>query len=159
MVSAQDVAGGTRVIPDDTVVSLEIEPDQRRIPEVVGLTMAGARDALLTGCFHDEVLPTWCVPEDFSGGEEALVADELLDDTGFGYDADSGRLESAALTPLDDWAVCTQLRAASTMYRSALSVPLELMVPLTTVPEASVTDVEHTLAALGHTADGCTLTM
>ena len=157
VVSSQDVLAGTRVVPDDTVIALSVEPDKRPVPDVVGMSVAEAREVLEAGCFHDETLPTWCVPKDFSGGEAALMTDELANETGFTYDATAGLLEDAKLKPDVDWMVCDQAQRASTMYGSSSKVGLAITVPLTTVPAPTGSELGQALSALGVTADGCKL--
>ena len=157
VVSAQEVPAGTRVVPDDTVIALKVEPDQRPVPDVVGMSVADARTSLEAGCFHDEILPTWCVPEDFSGGEAALAINELTEETGFTYDAATSLLRDAQRTPNVDWIVCDQAQEASTMHRSSSRVGLAITVPLTTVPTAGGSELGQTLKSLENTADGCKL--
>lgn len=158
VVATQDVPYNSRVVPDDTVVDIQSEPDQRPVPDVVGLSLADARQALRDGCFHDEVLQTWCVPRDFSGGEAVLTQAALTEELGFVYDAQAERLINGALQAQDDWPVCDQTRAAATMFRSSMSVPVTVTVPLTTVPVPAGDTLKDALDALQHTADGCALT-
>lgn len=157
VVSSQSVTAGTRVVPEDTLVALEVEPDQRPVPDVVDLPVAEAREALKASCFHDEVLPTWCVPDDFSGDETALTRDEFSDETGFTYNATTGLLRDEGQEPGDDWVVCEQAQKASTLHEASSLVGLAITVPLTIVPEPAGGDLSQTLAALENTADSCEL--
>ena len=157
VVSSQDVAAGTRVEPKNTIVSLEIEADQRQVPDVEGMPVSAAQESLLTGCFHSESLPIWCVPKDFSGGEAALALPDLEEETGFVFDNATGRLNNAGLKPDDTWTVCDQLEKASTLHLSSSIVHLTLTVPLTTVPQPHGSSLDQTLESLEETADGCKL--
>lgn len=157
VVSTQDVAAGTRVVPADTVVTLKALADERKVPDVVRLSVAEARESLVDACFHERVLETWCVPESFSGGDAALDVDQLSNETGFTYDAKTGRLYNPDLTAKDDWVVCSQTFAPSSTYASSTSIPIAVTVPLTTVPKPSGLEVGQTLTAFDHTADDCEL--
>lgn len=157
VVSEQDIAAGTRVVADDTVVALEIEPDERLVPNVVGKTLLEAQDSLQAACFHEKVQPAWCVPEDFSGGEAALTLDELTEETGFSYDLATNLLLDGERTPDSAWIVCDQVQDPSTPQRSSSMVGLMLTVPLTTVPAASGMQLSQALTALKETDDSCAL--
>ena len=157
VVSTQSVSAGTRVVPDETIVALDVKPDQRPVPDVVGMSVADAREALEASCFHDEVLATWCVPDDFSGDETALTRDEFADETGFTYSAATGLLRDADKEPGDDWIVCYQAQKASMPFRASSLVGLAITVPLTVVPEAAGGGLGQALAALENTADACEL--
>ncbi|WP_141629948.1 excalibur calcium-binding domain-containing protein [Salinibacterium sp. PAMC 21357] len=157
VVSAQKVPAGTRVVPDDTVIALTVEPDKRLVPDVVGMSVAEARELLESSCFHDETLSTWCVPKDFSGGEAALISDQLTKETGFTYDVTAGVLTDAKRTPGDDWVVCNQNQRALAMYGSSSIVGLAITVPLTTVPTPIGSELGQALSAFEQTADGCRL--
>lgn len=153
----QDVPAGTRVVPDDTVVALAVAPDLRTVPDTVGMSLAEARDVLLSSCFHEDLLPGWCVPEDFSGGEDALIAEGFTSETGFSYSTATGLLRSTKHTPADDWVVCDQDRSPATLHDAASNIGLAVTVPLTTVPEPGGSELASTLSALLNTEDGCRL--
>lgn len=157
VVSTQDVPPSTRVVPGDTVVSLTVKEDQRHIPDVVGLSLTDATETLVDECFHEDVTTSWCVPEEFSGGEAALALRELRAETGFTYDKESGRLKNDDLEADPEWKVCDQTRVARSMFRSSLSVPIVLTVPLTTVPLPIGPTVQDALSQFARTDDGCAL--
>lgn len=156
-ITEQSVAGGTRVVPEDTIVSVEIQPAIHEVPNVVGESLANARDELLSQCFHGTPQFIGCVPSDFSGGEEALLSEEFASEFGFTYDPWTSTLRHPSLIANESWTVCDQGRVASSGVVAESDVDLFLTVPLTTVPSLNEPVLTAALDALRTTADGCSL--
>lgn len=157
VIAGQSVAAGSRVVADDTRLTLDIEPGRRIVPDVVGDSLSAAKVDLLTACLHEDVLSTWCLPQGFSGWDVPIARDLLFEDSGFRFDSDAELLENDSLTPDESWSVCRQTDHAASWSSAESSVGLMLTVPLTTVPAAAESTLGPQLKALGRTADGCSL--
>jgi len=156
-ISEQSVPAGTRVVPEDTLIALTIEPRSLPMPRVVGKSLADAQSELLTNCLHTEVLNAWCLPARFSGPTESLTSRSLQTETGFTFVASTGRLEHPSLDPSPTWPVCEQRARPATELPAGSTVEVALTVPLTTVPTTEASMLEDALAALRITTDGCVL--
>ncbi len=157
VITAQSVPAGTRVVSDDTLIAVEVEPTKRVVPNLVGMPLADAAQDLQANCLHAETLATWCLPGDFSGPPESLESEALTAETGFAFDPIAHRLTGAAAVSTDSWVVCDQRTSRQSRVDAGSTVRLTLTAPLTTVPEIASPTLDDVFGALAETADGCTL--
>lgn len=157
VVTTQSLAAGTRVVPEENRVTLDIEPALQQTPDVIGLSFAEATEELLGACLHATTTGQWCLPKGFSGSTEALVNASFKKETGFVFEPGTRRLGHPSLVPDETWRVCEQSTRQSGELAAGSELALSLTVPLTVVPEAPSPTVAAVLDALAHTADGCAL--
>ena len=158
LVSEQSAAPGARVVATESPLRVEVAPARSSVPDVTGMTFQEAERALVAACLHPQPARLWCVPDGFSGGEEALRAEDLTTDTGFTFDSFMTRLRHESLAPDGAWIVCDQLTSPRRDADAGTAVGLVVTAPLTTVPAPVEPVVGAVLSALRATDDGCALT-
>lgn len=157
LVAQQTPRAGDRVVPDDVLMQIEVEPSTRTVPSVVGMSLGDAADELRAGCLRANTARIWCVPDDFSGGDDLLTEPALTRSTGFAYDSLLTRLRNGSLDPDDTWIVCEQMSAPGSRLGAESEVGLVLTAPLTVIPAPAGKALAGVVDAFAATADGCSL--